>query len=191
MYLLLRCLLFNRYGNLSNRVILLSPLISRKLTSILLLFSITTALAFCLAKLTLSVEGFVIWACYSPSSFHFLTKPILFFCQCKGFHVIYLNDILVLVHSKCAGWRACSFLCSTLVHLGLCINSSKSDLCLTQHFCFLGLCQDIVEMCVSLPSDKLNEIQQLASSLFQAQSVTVCWVMSFWSTASFCAIVHS
>ena len=34
------------------------------------------------------------------------------------------------------------FLCSLLVRLGLHINFSKSNLCLTQTFCFLGLCQD-------------------------------------------------
>ena len=76
----------------------------------------------------------------APLVFTALTKPILFLCHCKGFCiVIYLDDILVLVHSKWAGKRACSFLCSLLVWLGLHINFSMSDLCLTQTFCFLGL----------------------------------------------------
>ena len=56
-----------------------------------------------------------------------LTKPILFLCHHKGFHiVIYLDDILVLVHSKQASKRAHLFFCSLLVHLGLHINFSKS-----------------------------------------------------------------
>ena len=44
-----------------------------------------------------------------------LTKPILFLCHHKDFHiVICLDDILVLVCSKWADKRACSFLYSLL-----------------------------------------------------------------------------
>ena len=72
---------------------------------------------------------------------------------------------------KWAGKRAHLFLCSLLVHLGLHINFSKSDLCLSQTFCFLGLCWDTVQMSVSLPPDKLADIQQLALSLLQTTHV--------------------
>ena len=55
-----------------------------------------------------------------PMVFTSFTKPILFLCWCKGFHVIiYLDDVLVMTHSMCAGKRAQSFLCSLLLHLGL------------------------------------------------------------------------
>ena len=71
----------------------------------------------------------------APQVFTALTKPILCLCHHKDFHiVIYMDDILVLVHSKQTGRRAHSFLCSLLVKLGLHINFSKSDLCLTQLF---------------------------------------------------------
>ena len=91
----------------------------------------------------------------APRVFMSLTKPILFLCCCKGLCiVIYLDGILVLVHSKWVGKRAHLFLCSLLVHLGLHINFSKSDLCLSQTFCFLGLCWDTVHMSISLPPDK-------------------------------------
>ena len=107
-----------------------------------------------------------------------LTKPILFLCYHKGLHiVIYLDDILVLVHSKWAGMRVHLFLCSWLVCLGLHISFSKSDLCLSQTFCFLGLGWDTVCMSVSLPPDKLADIQQLALSccrLHMLQSVGSC-----------------
>ena len=125
----------------------------------------------------------------APWVFTALTKPILFLCCHKGFHiVIYLDDILVPVHSKWAGKRACSFLCSLLIRLGLHINFSKSDLCLTQTFFFLGLCWDTVHMSVSLPSDKVADIQQLALSLLQSQCVTVHRVMSFLGKANFIAM---
>ena len=92
----------------------------------------------------------------APWIFTALTKPILFLCHHEGFHiVIYLDDILILLHSKWAGKRAYSFLCSLLVRIWICINLSKSDIFLTQTFCFLGLCWDTVHMSVSLPPDKL------------------------------------
>ena len=115
-----------------------------------------------------------------------LTKPILFLCHHKCLCiVIYLDDILVLICSKWAGKRACLFLCSILVHLGLHINFSKSELLLTQTFCFLGLCWDTVHMSVSLPPDKLADIQQLALSLLKTPHITVCRVMSFLGNANF------
>ena len=95
-----------------------------------------------------------------------LTKPILSLCCHKGSCiVIFLEDILVLVHSKWAGMGAHLLLCSLLVGLGLYTNCSKSDLCLTYTFCFLGLFRDIVHMSLSLPPDGLADIQQLALSL--------------------------
>ena len=127
-----------------------------------------------------------------PRVFTSLTKPILFLCHCKGFHiVIYLDDILVLVCSKWADKRAHLFLCSLLVCLGLHINFSKSDLHLSQTFCFLGLCWDTVYMSVSLPPDKLADIQQLALSLLQTPHVAVHRVMSFLGKANFCTNGHS
>ena len=128
----------------------------------------------------------------APLVFTALTKAILFLCHHKGFHiVIYLDDILVPVCSKLACKRVCSFLFSLLVRLGLHINFSKSDLCLTQTFCFFVLCWDTVHMSVSLPPDKLADIQQLALSLLQNQYVTVCRVMSFLGKANFCTNGHS
>ena len=106
----------------------------------------------------------------APRVFTVLTKPILFLCHHKGFCiVIYLDDILVLVCSKQAGERAHKFLYCLLVHLRLHINFSKSDIFLTQTFCFLGLCLDTVHMLVSLPPNKTDDIQQLGHSLLQTQ----------------------
>ena len=41
-----------------------------------------------------------------PVFFTSCTKSILFHCRCRGFCVIYLDDILVLTHSKHPGKRA-------------------------------------------------------------------------------------
>ena len=101
----------------------------------------------CLAHCPLSVEGFAFWAGHNHQVFTALTKPILLLCHCKGFcTVIYLDDILVLVCSKQADKRACLFLCSLLVRLGLHIIFAKSDLHLTQTFCFLELYWDALHV---------------------------------------------
>ena len=59
-----------------------------------------------LAKYTLSLEGFVILAGHSPRIFTSLTKAMLFLCQCKGLHIIHLDDNLILICSKHVGKRA-------------------------------------------------------------------------------------
>ena len=46
-------------------------------------------------------------------------------------------------------------------------------------------------MSVSLPPDKLADIQQLALSLLQTPHVTVCRVISFLGKANFCTNGHS
>ena len=56
---------------------------------------------------------------------------------------------------------------------------------------FWGLCWDTISMSVSLPPDKLADIQQLALSLLQTYLVTVYQVMSFLGKATFCANCHS
>ena len=127
---------------------------------------------------------FYLLGCPQPLGF---SQPSLnLFCSFAIAKVSILSSIWMT--SLCwAGKRAHSFLCLLLVCLVLHINFSTSDLCLTQTFCFLGLCLDNVHMSVSLPPDKLGDIQQLFLSLLQTQPVAVCQVMSFLGMAIFCA----
>ena len=64
---------------------------------------------------------------------------------------------------------------------------------IVKHHChFLHSPQgDTVHMLVSLPPDKLADIQQLALSLLCTPHVTVCKVMSFLGKANFCTNGHS
>ena len=120
------------------------------------------------------------------------TKPTLFVCQLKDFCIfIQLGYILVLICSKHAGKRALTFLCSVLVWIRLHINFSKAVLGLTQCFSLSGLCWDTGDMSISLPSDKLLEIQHLVHSLLQKQPVTVHWIISFLGKTNFCANGHA
>ena len=68
--------------------------------------------------------------------------------------------------------------------LGLHINFYKSELST-----FLGLYQDTVDMSLSLPADKLPEIEHLDSSLFQTQSLTV-WQVIIMGKTNFCTNVQ-
>ena len=56
----------------------------------------------CLETQTLSQKALQFGLTTTPSIFTLLYKLIFFFCQCKGFHIIftYFDDILVLIHSK-------------------------------------------------------------------------------------------
>ena len=66
--------------------------------------------------------------------FTYITKPILFPCNCKDFlTIIYLDDFLVLIHSEHMGKRAQSFVLPTGL---LWATFSRSEVCLTQHFSF-------------------------------------------------------
>ena len=174
------------YSNLFNVVIMLSPLISRMPIYIFLLLRIIIIFYYLFGKIHhISGKFYLLGWPQSLGFFTSLTKPILYLCHQKGFHfVIYLDNILVLVNFKQADKRAHSFLYSLLICLDLHINFSKSNLHLIQTFCFLVFCWDTVHMSVSLPSDELVDIQQLALSLLWTQPVAVHWVMSFLGRAN-------
>ena len=104
-----------------------------------------------------------------PQPLGFLYSSPNLFCSFAFAKVYVLSSIWMTSWSSFAlnrwGKRACLFLCSLLVRVGLNTNFSKSDFHLYQTFCFLGLCWDTVHISVSLPPDKLADIQQLALSL--------------------------
>ena len=72
-YLLLRCLLSDRYANLFIKVLVLSLLISRMLNWIFLIVSIIIIFHVWFGKLHISVEGFVTWTGRAPRVFMSLT----------------------------------------------------------------------------------------------------------------------
>ena len=108
-YLIVRCLLSDRYGNLFNRAVMLFLLISRMHIYIFILRITFTSLHFVWKHKPyqwnfchldqLWTLGFFVFL-LRPS----LTKPILFLCHCRVFCVIiYLDVIMVLTHYTCAG----------------------------------------------------------------------------------------
>ena len=119
-HLLFRCLLLNSYGSLFHRVIMHSPLILRMLTSTFLLSHIIVTFCDLFNRINLTSGRLCcLGLLQAPKVFTSHTKSILFLCHHKGFCInIYLDDILVLVHSKHASKWTQSFLCSILEHLG-------------------------------------------------------------------------
>ena len=109
---------------------------------IFLLLSITITFTFLWEHKPYQWKVLLFRQALSPRVFNSLNKPILFLCCNKGFHVItYLDDILVLTHSKHVAKRVQTL----LVCPGLCINFSKSE----QKIFFFGLCWDTVDMSLS------------------------------------------
>ena len=155
-------------------------MISRILNCMFILFHVIITFHILCGKINLTKGRFchLGWAQILVFLYH-LIKLILFLCWCNGFHIaIYLDDILVLIHSKIAGKRAPSFLYCLLVCLGLHTNLSKSEIHLTCCFCLLGLLWDTVYMSVSILTDRLLEVQQL-TLCFRHSQIKVHQVVFF------------
>ena len=107
-----------------------------------------------------------------------LTKPILFLCHHKGLHiVIYLDDISWSSFALCRWVRGQACFCvlcwSILVYISIFSSLTFASLRPLVSWGYT------VCMSVSLPPDKLADIQQLALSLLWTLHVRVCQVMSF------------
>ena len=137
-YLLLRCLLSDRYCFLFNKEIMLIQLISSILIYTILFFSLTITFYALFGNTNLISGRFCLFGWLQPLGFltHLLNPYCSFAIKRVLCVIIYLDDILVLTFSKGAGERAQAFLCCLLVCFGLHINFFKSH---TANF-YLGLC---------------------------------------------------
>ena len=120
-----------------------------------------------------------------------LTKPILLLCHCKACILLFIwvaSWPLFTLSGQVRGHACFCVPCwSILVYTSIFPSRTFTSLSPT----FLGLCWDTVCMSVSLPPDKLADIQQLALSFLLTPHVTVCKVMSFLGKANFCTNGHS
>ena len=84
----------------------------------------------------------------------------------------YLYSILVLARTaeECA--RKVAWLYDLLVSLGFLINHRKSELIPTQHFTYLGLAWNTVDLTVSLTEERVLKIRKKAQLVFDSQVVT-------------------
>ena len=156
-------------GSLFSMVIILSPLISRMLIYIFPFLSIIIIFYDLFGRIYHINGRFYLLGWPQPLQF---SQPSLNL-SCS-FAITRVSILLSFWITSWSWFALCGqvreltqFLCTLLVHLELHINFSRSDLCLTQTLCLLGLCWDTVHMSVSLPPLKLADIQQSALSLLQ------------------------
>ena len=126
-------------------------------------------------------------------------NPYCSFANARVF-VLYLDDILVLTCSTCAG-KGAQLFHSLSGHLWLHSNFPNSGLHLTQHFSFIGLFWDTVDMCVSLPAILLTSWDATFSSFFITDT-NYCYSPSVYGdffgqdhllyqwTCTFCQLCH-
>lgn len=89
-----------------------------------------------------------------------LTHPIAHFCWHLGIRIIfYLDDSIIMAHSRQTLVQHRDLVLSLLQHLGLLVNLSKLDLSPSQNFPFLGLVWDTLSAHVFFPNDKQTKNQ--------------------------------
>jgi len=111
----------------------------------------------------------------APRTFTKLTRVVILHCRCLGLRLIlYLDDGLLLARPRELAARHRDVLVGLLLDLGWVINWEKSDLLPSQDFSYVGLDWSSATMTVSLPTDKLQDIQARASQLQGAHRPPTC-----------------
>ena len=192
-YLLLRCQLLNMYSSFSSMVIMPFPSIYRMLIYMFPLLSIIIGsyVLFCIMCL---ISGrFYLLALPQPLGILHLSPNL--FCSFA------ITRVCILVSIWMTSWflftlnrlvRGHALFCvpcwSVLVSISIfpILTFASPRLLVSQGY--VGI---LSYMSVSLPPDKLADIQQLALSLLQTAHVTVCKIMSFLGKANFCTNGHS
>jgi hypothetical protein len=125
----------------------------------------------------------------APYTFTRITRPIMHWCRAKGIRVVfYLDDILILASSAQLAEKHTILLKNMLMRLGFKINTKKSDFNPTQFFTYLGLTWDTINMQVSLPPEKVNELRSTAQNLLSSDRPTSRAIQRFLGKANFASI---
>ena len=107
-----------------------------------------------------------------PQVFTDITTPLVEFCRIRGIRVIfYLDDILVLASSRTLLCQHRDFVLKLLLDVGFKRNIKKCWLTPSQVFPYLGLDWNTIEMQVSLPHSKLDQIRDMISVMEQTPTI--------------------
>lgn len=99
----------------------------------------------------------------SPRVFSKVLKPAIVFLRKSGLRIVsYLDDILICSNSLSSSISDRNLALELLSGLGFHIHFEKSQLVPVQKIKHLGYFLDSINMCFSLPEDKLSKIQSLA-----------------------------
>ena len=125
----------------------------------------------------------------SPRIFRLLLRPLQHICRSRGIRVIfYLDDLLILGRSPSKAARQRDYVVNWLQNLGFTLNWPKCKLSPDQIFQYLGLIWNTQSLTVCLTEEKQRDIQQMASELLQAKSLTARRIMQFLGKTVFASI---
>ena len=177
-----RCLLSDRYGFLFSHEIMLFLLISKMCIYMFLLLSIIILHGYFGNTNLISGRFYLSGWLWTLGLSLLSLNPYSSIAITRVCVLLFTWTISWSVLNPQTCWQESSNFLWALFWLILVYILNCPSLTVVSHsdFLFLGLCWNIVGMSVSLPSDKLHDIQQLAEALLQRQPTMVWQVMSFF-----------
>jgi len=126
----------------------------------------------------------------APRVFTKLTRVVILYCRSLGLRIIfYLDDGLLLARPRKVACQQRDVLVGLFLELGWVVNWEKSDLCPSQDFTFVGLHWSSRTMTVTLPQDKMEDLQTRASRMLTALRPPSCrQVQQFLGKANFSSL---
>ena len=108
----------------------------------------------------------------SPEIFHELGQSVRRIMASKGYTdiIVYLDDFLIVAHSKEECQKTLQVLMETVRRLGFGINYNKVA-GPNQRLTFLGIMLDTVSMTMELPEEKCQEIKDLLHQVYQRRKI--------------------
>lgn len=107
----------------------------------------------------------------APGVFTKLLKPIASFLRQRGLRlVVYLDDILVVSHSKESAQEAVKQVTALFISLGFVIHEEKSVMVPTQSLEYIGLVIDTAALTFSLPPKKVDKLLRMCTLAYTSNS---------------------
>ena len=146
-------------------------------------------LQFCAGGETYQYRAFPNGLSEAPRKFTQLLKPVCAFLNFLGIRVVgYIDDMLIIAHNAQTLRIHLSIVCQTLVLLGFKINMKKAVTTPTHIVKFLGFIIDSITQSVSLPQDKVTQVEVRCATLIQTGACTRRELASLIGTLQACAV---
>ena len=109
----------------------------------------------------------------APRVFTKVMKPVITYLRSLGIRmVVYLDDMLILAHTKEELLKRRSIVLDLLENLGFLINYVKSELEPAQSLILLSFLINTIKMQIRLPKEKISQAVQEAQKLLEAQQAS-------------------
>ena len=121
----------------------------------------------------------------APRVFTKIMKPVMGKLRQMGIHlIVYLDDILIMHHSREEILQITPLVCQTFEALGLMVNMGKSQHTPQQELEFLRFLVNSVSLHPAFPAEKMRKIQPNARSFMHQQLVSIKDIARFVGKAS-------